>query len=174
VIDPALTARMEEVSLADAVSPPTTETIYILILDEEIVYIGCTCNFAQRIGMHVSGTKRQAAKGFNRVLRMEVPIADSAAFEGALIRRFNPPLTWGAPADESRDAEMLSLIGLSFDQAMRDAFVDRRRKMWVDAHCRARQINWVKRRAWSSPRTFQGVLWKSTVRFLKRHEAAAS
>lgn len=164
----SLLAAMTEV---DARPPTRTGSVYVLISNDEIIYVGQTTHLQQRLWMHRVGTKQAPAKQFDRAFAIDVAIEDLDAYEGALIRRFNPPLSWTAPADESRDAEVLAAMGLALDPATRDAFVARRSRRFSDAHRRARLSDWPKRR-WKRVRT-SSVLWRAAVRHLYR-EAKAS
>lgn len=148
-----------------------TETVYVLISNGRVVYVGSTCNLAQRIGSHVAGVRGCAPKTFDRVLALDVSKDDAAAMEGALVRYFVPPLCKRTPNDETRDAEMLARFGLEPSAANRDAFIAHRAEIFAAKHRRLRI-----RRLAASRRQGRGLsaqLWKSTLRYLKRLEASS-
>jgi hypothetical protein len=169
----AIAAHAVEFDLAAIARSTPTVFVYVLVDKGEIVYVGRTVAIAQRLSFHAFGTTQHDPKTFDRALVMEVPREDGAAIEGALIRRFNPPLTHGAPGNETRDVEVLNRLGIGFDQANRDAFVARRRQLFVSAHSRAR-VRDLARRGWRSHR-FSRTLWKATCRWLAKqvNEVAA-
>lgn len=161
-----LTAMIE----VDARPPARTGTVYVLINDDEIIYIGQTTQLQQRLWMHRCGTKHAPAKQFDRVFVINVDIDDLDAYEGALIRRFNPTLSWTARSDESRDVEVLAAMGLSPDPVARDAFFARRRKHWAGAYSERCVREWGKRR-WKRVRT-SAVLWREALRHLEQEAKA--
>lgn len=166
-----LLGNFSEVDISSAKRKSPTLHVYILLAGERIVYIGRTSNLLQRIATHFYGTYNHEPKTFDRALTLEVPRHDAAALEGALIRRFDPPLCDGAPADESRDREMLASLGIEYDQAARDRFVSRYRQIFVDGHRKSRVRDWSRRR-WYGARRFERVLWKATTRYLAKLEDA--
>lgn len=168
-----LAGKMTEVDLSMVRSWNQTAFVYVLIDDSEIVYVGRTANLGQRLVFHLYGTENKPPKTFTRALHIELPIGDAPAFEGALIRRFNPPLCQGAPSDETRDREVLAALGLEYHQENRNAFVARRIEIFVEAHKRARVRNLARTRAWRPNKTASRVIWKATLRFLSKHEAKA-
>ena len=160
----ALSAQMREVDVS-SLGVPRTKFVYALFSEGEIVYVGQTASLAPRLLQHrVGGTPFCAAKTFDRAFALELPAEDAAAYEGALIRRFNPPLCVGAPKDESRDAEVLARLGLDYDQSKRDAFADRRRKAFTGVRKLARR----NRLSWRV--STSRVIWRATKRYLKRIE----
>lgn len=150
----------------DATPPLRTGFVYALVANDEIVYIGQTTAIAQRLLMHRAGTKNHPPKQFDRAFVLELAVADLSAFEGALIRRFNPPLCRTAPVDNGRDEEVLARLGLAFDRDSSDAFEERRRARKVAGHRRA-CVRQLAHRHWR-PNGFSSVLWRSTVRYLAR------
>lgn len=168
----ALAASMVEVDLSVIAKKQTTASVYVLIDDGEIIYIGRSVSLISRLIAHRVGTPIDEPKQFDRVLAVEVPIENAAAYEGALIRRFNPPLCVGSPSDESRDAEVLATLGLSFDQASRDAFVARRAQIFVDAHRYHRLRDLARRGRRRSG--LSRVLWRATTRWIDRQQRCAS
>lgn len=149
-----------------AILPVKSGSIYALVDEDEIVYIGKTTNIGQRLWMHKVGTRRTPAKVFSRALRLDVPIDDLDAFEGALIRRFNPRYCNSAPANKGRDTEVLASLGLEPDSVNEEAFGTRRSNIFVVA-ARERRVREWARRGWRRQPTFSKVLWKSTLEFLE-------
>lgn len=167
----ALSASMIEVDLSVIAKKHTTASIYVLVDNGEIVYIGRTVALISRLITHRIGTPADEPKQFDRVLAVEVPLRDAAAYEGALIRRFDPPLCVGSPSDETRDAEVLAALGLCFDQASRDSFVARRAQVFIDAHRYHRLRDLARRRKRNG---ISRVLWRATARWLKREQRSAA
>lgn len=159
-----LAPRLREVSI----SAPSarTGTIYLLLDGDAVVYVGQTTSVEQRVWMHRTGTKQTPPKVFTRALCFDVPLEDLGAFEGALIRRFNPKYCASSPCAEERDAEVLASVGLEPDSAMRDAFKARLKELWREVH-RARRV-----REWASRRRRRGqlsaVLWRTAIQHVAR------
>jgi hypothetical protein len=122
----ALKAAMVEVDIA-SIDRRETEYIYVLLLRDVVVYIGRTGSLKSRLRNHLCGNSCTAQKDFDRVLSLEVPRADAAAYEGALIRRFHPTHFSRAPIDTGRDAEMLDRLGVAFDQGAAEVHASRQR-----------------------------------------------
>lgn len=150
----------------DATPLSRTGFVYALVAGDQIIYIGQTTAIAQRLWMHRAGTKKCAPKQFDRAFVLEVDANDLSAYEGALIRRFNPPLCWSAPSDDSRDGEVLATLGLTLDPVASAAFEGRRRALWSEAW-RCRRVREWSNRQWKRVR-FSSVLWRTAVRHLKR------
>ncbi len=111
-------------------------TIYFLLWRGEIAYVGQTTNLGQRLGPHRTSVRRKVwleprplrTSKFDRVLYFEVPAADGDAYEGALIRNFNPRWARRAPADSTRDQEILAALGLPPNVRAQEAFLKRARR----------------------------------------------
>jgi predicted GIY-YIG superfamily endonuclease len=165
-----LAAHMREIDIQSALGPSPTKTIYVLIEKGEVVYVGQTVNLAGRIGNHSTNQERsrRRAKVFDRVLALDVPREDAAAYEGALIRRFNPPDCKGSPQDRGNDEDILSRFGLTADLDAAAAFNARRSEPFFKGHAQSR-IRSLARRKWNG--RIDRVLWRATTKYLKSRAA---
>lgn len=159
-------SRMHEIDLS--IPPERTGWVYVLLDGGEATYIGQTTNIGQRIGMHQQGTERAAAKKFDRAFRIEVPLADMDALEGALIRRFNPRDCGTAPKDRNRDAEMLSRFGIDPDASAHEAFRARQAERWRGMASERRVRNWSQRSTWGRHSRLSRALWRAALRLIKK------
>jgi hypothetical protein len=171
----SLLAQMAEVDLAPLLDQ--RKFIYVLVLGDEIVYVGQTGNVLQRCLAHRSGATYAngrvmcAVKEFDRAFQIEVAVGDVDAYEGALIRRFNPRYCGASRADESRDVEILARFGLEPDPVARDAFKARIGKVFADAHRASRLCAWTERK-WH--RRLERTLYRAAKNTAKRLARAAS
>lgn len=160
---------MQEADLSVLVAERTTKYIYVLLDNETVIYVGCTGSLFQRLASHRFGNTQNEPKSFTRALYIEVPIADAPAYEGALVRRFNPCLVDKVCSDETRDREVLELLSLEPHQENRDAFVARVKQSYADMVSRRRLREFSRcRRKFRRDQSFARLLWKATVRFLEK------
>lgn len=80
--------------------------IYLLVDDQEIVYIGSSTDVLNRVWTH----KRN--KSFGELLWLRLPSAVHPHYEGAFIRSVRPRFNRSAPIDARYDAEILDGFGL--------------------------------------------------------------
>lgn len=112
--------------LREHIKRPRVSAVYFLIRDDEIVYIGQSCDIEARLELHI--VCRQARdryyKDFDRAAWIAVPIGELDAVEGALIRALRPEYNGSAPAYCGRDNEILARFGIEphedEEQAARD------------------------------------------------------
>jgi hypothetical protein len=102
-------------------APTPRSGIYILVVGDEIVYVGSTRNIVSRIGSHAN------RHDFDRAFWIEMPHERAHVIEGALIRALNPAWckTCPNPRGES-DIELLHGFGIEPDT--RGAFLRRVRR----------------------------------------------
>lgn len=105
-----LGAQLQELDLRSIKSD--FAVIYLLVAGDEIVYVGQSTRFAQRIGAHLYGDGYEEPKEFDRVLWFACPHEERLRYEGALIRAFRPQHNVHAPAWHGRDNETLRELGL--------------------------------------------------------------
>ncbi len=87
--------------------------VYLLLQDDEVVYVGSTIDMESRISWHYFGKDpRVGTKQFNRVLWIELPPSQIEDYEGVLIRCLHPRLNRRSPAPRGRDHEILTALGL--------------------------------------------------------------
>ncbi len=162
-----LISQMREIDLKP-VAP--VASIYVFLDRDEIVYVGSTKGIDQRMALHQSaGEKRLPPKRFDRAFRLDVPVADLLAYEGALIRRFNPRHCLAAPKDGGRDAVFLARLGLSLDEAASDAFNARRRANRAKSYSKTCVRQWPHRYWPRHPKQgrLTAILWETAVRHLE-------
>lgn len=107
------------------ISQPTALVgVYLLIAEDEIVYIGQSVDVWSRVAAHA---KRFS---FDRVIMIDLAREDLRAYEAALIRALNPRLTFRCLNDDARDAEILRALGIAADPVARAAFELRRGTCW--------------------------------------------
>jgi hypothetical protein len=83
--------------------------VYLLVENDEIVYIGSSIDIARRLyghGLHVQ------TRPFDRALWLPLPARMLRHYEGALIRALRPRYNGRAPASHGYDAEILWGLGL--------------------------------------------------------------
>lgn len=83
--------------------------VYVLLSEDRVVYVGQSINVIGRVLTH------QRNLTFDKAVWFELHPDDLNAFEGALTRALNPRWGYQAPADDSRDAEILASLGLQAD-----------------------------------------------------------
>lgn len=152
--------------------------VYILIRDNEVVYVGQSRNTYARIGTHARTFH------FDRALYIPEQRRDRRlALEGALLRRFNPVENIAGPKlGGHRDAAILARIGLTPDPDSAAAFIARQNARWTkDARARIGQcisngyasrrhrLANAKRRARNSR-----ALWLAVLPFVSVHETNLS
>lgn len=103
--------------------------IYFLIVAEEIKYIGQTTSLQGRVISHIQEGRRP-----DRVMYLVVRSIDADAYEGALIRRLNPPWCRRAPISDDRDAEILAVFGMEQDAWAASEFYERARREWREVN----------------------------------------
>lgn len=160
----SLDVAFSQLDLSLVIESPDVVWIYVLADGDRVVYVGRTTNLMRRITAHRFGSRLEPAKKFDRAWHLPVCSANAAAYEGALVRRFDPPLVDHAPADESRDIEILARLGLRPDGFARSNFIARRRRLHVEAHRRrlVRALAQRKRRRGG----LSATLWRTAKRTL--------
>lgn len=101
--------------------------VYFLLKRGRVMYVGQGANIYARIALHLQ------SYSFDGAFWIPVEHEELDAAEGAFTRYFNPLWVHHTPADESRDAEILSRYGLEPNASNRDAFVERRRRRLMRA-----------------------------------------
>lgn len=100
------------------VPPPTMSHcgVYLLLRGVDVVYVGQSTQTDMRVAYH-----RQALPPgtFDRALMLRVPPDELDAYEGALIRAFQPKLNRRAPRPSPRELAILLELGLPVHQAQR-------------------------------------------------------
>lgn len=117
-----IATRCREVDLGGLTRPRPTG-VYLLILDGIVVYVGQSTDVEMRIALHL----KEDTKVFDRAIWIELDRSELDAYEGALIRVFDPRYSYGAPVDIGRDDEVLAKLGLTTDEDARRSFAARRR-----------------------------------------------
>lgn len=93
----------------DAVTHALPAAVYFLYLKGALQYIGQSTDPSGRLAQH-----RKMGKMFDRVFVLPLPIFMLARVEGALIRRFKPPLNAATGArGEYEDEETLAWISMA-------------------------------------------------------------
>jgi predicted GIY-YIG superfamily endonuclease len=86
--------------------------VYVLVNDDEVVYVGQSSNVAARIGSHAKNF------AFDGALMLEVDFDERLAVEAALTRRFAPKNAKRVSLRRrDQDEEILARFGLSCDSA---------------------------------------------------------
>lgn len=126
--------------------------VYLLMLDARVVYVGQSVDVETRLAIHMlnrvrplvgaamgkrARTQKRGRSGkqkqFDRAFWFPVELEDLNAYEGALIRNFDPILNTNAPSDVGRDDEILALLGLLPDETVRRRFAERKTSRYVAA-----------------------------------------
>ena len=90
--------------------------VYLLIMEDEIVYVGSSTNIDSRISQHAREAREPqysiTPKPFERVLWYPIPGSLLDVYEGAFIRGLTPRLNMRAPRYLGHDNEILEGFGL--------------------------------------------------------------
>ena len=101
--------------LRERIKRPRIAAIYFLLRDDEIVYIGQSCDIENRIELHYScrDSRNRYYKDFDRAVWMAISIDELDAVVCALIRALRPTYNEGAPAYRGGDNKILVRFGLT-------------------------------------------------------------
>lgn len=84
-----------------------TSGVYVLIRGDEVLYVGSSSMVTGRVVSHA-----YAGIPFDHALWIPLPKRSLAAYEGALMRFFDPPYNQRCPALTESDAPILAALGL--------------------------------------------------------------
>lgn len=93
-------------------SPRDRAGVYLLLLGDEVVYVGASKDVEFRIGQHLVAASIDPDRRFDGAMAIPLPIAVHGAYEGALIRALRPRYNGAAPANREHDAEILEGLDL--------------------------------------------------------------
>ena len=108
-----LSLTFREIEIPASTPSGPSVGVYLLVDDDEIVYVGASLCVETRVHAHRTAKTDFYTKQFDRAFALSLPAGALAHYEGALIRALHPHYNYGAPAHaDGYDNEILDGFGL--------------------------------------------------------------